>query len=229
MNAQQQWEYVLKGVANYNRLNPNSPVEPREQGLADYNAGYDTNWQDEVFRIAPVQNYSFSASGGNDKMRFSSNISYYNQKGVVISNGYERYTARFNMDYDLTSYLSVGTSLKGNYSHTDEIPKGDSQSSVMANLLRKMAYEPIYESDGSYANRERPNLIASAELYQGDSYRTAGIGSVYAKIKILEGLELTTTWSADIGIDTGNSFSLQQYWVALHVRLLPIRINGIHG
>lgn len=39
MNAQQQWEYVLKGVANYNRLNPNSPVEPREQGLADYNAG----------------------------------------------------------------------------------------------------------------------------------------------------------------------------------------------
>ncbi|WP_288735634.1 TonB-dependent receptor [uncultured Parabacteroides sp.] len=206
MNAQQQWEYVLKGVANYNRLNPNSPVEPREQGLADYNAGYDTNWQDEVFRIAPVQNYSFSASGGNDKMRFSSNISYYNQKGVVISNGYERYTARFNMDYDLTSYLSVGTSLKGNYSHTDEIPKGDSQSSVMANLLRKMAYEPIYEPDGSYANRERPNLIASAELYQGDSYRTAGIGSVYAKIKILEGLELTTTWSADIGIDTGNSF-----------------------
>ena len=207
MNAQQQWEYVLKGVENYNRLNPNSPVTPREQGVADYNAGYDTNWQDEIFRVAPVQNYSFSASGGNDKMRFSSNVSYYNQEGVVISNGYNRYTARFNMDYDVTDYLSIGTSLKGNYSHMDQIPEGDSQTSIMANLQRKMAYEPVFEPDGTYANRERPNIVASAKLYQGDAYRTAGIASAYAKIKIMKGLEITSTWSADIGIDTGDSFT----------------------
>lgn len=207
MNAQQQWDYVLKGVENYNRMNPNSPVLPREQGLADYNAGYDTDWQDEIFRVAPVQNYSFSASGGTDKMRFSSNVSYYNQEGVVLSNSYERYTARFNMDYDVTDYLSVGTSLRGDYSHKDEIPEGDSQTSIMANLQRKMAYEPIYEPDGSYANRERPNVVASAKLYQGDAYRTAGIASAYAKIKIVKGLEVTSTWSADIGNDTGSSFT----------------------
>jgi TonB-linked SusC/RagA family outer membrane protein len=207
MNAQQQWDYVLKGVENYNRLNPNAPVVPRDQGVADHEAGYNTDWQDEVFRIAPVQNYSFSASGGTDKMKFSTNVSYYNQKGVIISNGYERYTARFNMDYELNRYLSVGTSLKAYYSHKDEIPKGDSESSIMANLLRKMAYEPVFEPDGTYSNRERPNLVASANLYQGDSYRKAGIGTVYAKLKIIDRLELTTTWSGDIGVSTGNSFT----------------------
>lgn len=206
MNAEQQWEYVLKGVENYNRLNPNAPVVPRDQGKADHDAGYDTDWQDEVFRVAPVQNYSFRASGGNDRFRFSTNVSYLNQKGVVISNGYERYTARFSMDFDVTKYLTVGTSVTGNYAHTDEIPAGDSQSSIMANLLRKMAYEPVFEPDGTYANRERPNLVAAAKLYQGDSYRTAGIATVYAKINIWEGLNFTTTWSADIGNDSGDSF-----------------------
>lgn len=206
MNGAQQWEYVLKGVENYNRLNPNAPVLPREQGLADHNAGYNTNWQDEIFRLAPVQTYSFSTSGGNDKMRFSTNISYYNQEGVVISNGYERYTGRFTMDYDLTPYLTVGTSLNANYSHTDKIPEGNSQYSIMANLFRKMAYEPVFEPDGTYSIRERPNLVGQAKLYQGDAYRTAGIASVYGKVNIVEGLTFTTTWSADIGNDNGDEF-----------------------
>jgi len=206
MNAQQQWEYVLKGVENYNRLNPNAPVVPRAQGVADHEAGYNTNWQDEVFRVAPVQSYSFSASGGNDKMRFSSNISYFKQKGVVISNAYDRYTGRFSMDYDLTNYLTVGTSITANYSHTDKIPEGNSQYSIMANLFRKMAYEPVFEPDGSYSVRERPNLVGQAKLYQGEGNRTSGLGSVYAKVNIWKDLTFTTTWSADIGHDSGDEF-----------------------
>jgi hypothetical protein len=99
---------------------------------------------------------------------FSSNIGYYNQQGVIISNGYERYSGRFSMDFALNNWLSVGASLRGNYSVTDEIPSGDSQSSIMANLQRKLPYEPVYEPDGSYANRERPNLVAVANELRGN-------------------------------------------------------------
>ena len=206
MNAQEQWEYVNKGINNHNRLNPNNPIQIRAQTLLDYNAGYDTDWQDQIFRVAPVQNYSFSASGGADKMRFSSNVGYFDQEGVVLSNGFKRITGRFTLDYDLNKFLTIGTSIRGNYSATDQIPDGDSQSSVMANMQRKLPYEPVYEPDGSYANRERPNVVASALEYQGEDFQTAGIGSVYAKVKLLKGLEFNTSWAADFYNNTGDSF-----------------------
>ncbi len=210
MNAQQQWDYTQKGIANFNRLNPNSPVKVRDQTVADYNAGYDTNWQDEIFRIAPIQNVSFSSSGGTEKMRYSTDISYFDQQGVVISNGFKRYTARFTMDFDVSDYLKIGASFRGRYSKTDEIPSGDDSNSIMANLFRKMAYEPVYEPNGSYSVRERPNLVATALLYQGNSYRLASLATIDATVKIIKGLELTSSWTGDIGNDTGDSFTPSQ-------------------
>lgn len=206
MNAQEQWEYIQKGVANYNRNNPSTPVEIRDQAVLDHEAGYETDWQDEIFRVAPVQNYNFSASGGSEKMRFSSNIGYFNQQGVILSNGYKRITGRFSIDYDLNKYLTIGTAIRGNYSLTDQIPGGDSESSVMANMQRKLPYEPVFEPDGSYANRERPNVVASALEYQGEGFQTAGIGSVYATVKIIKGLEFKTSWAADFYNNSGDSF-----------------------
>lgn len=206
MNAQEQFDYVQKGITNYNRLNPSNPIQIRDDHLADYQAGYDTDWQEEIFRVAPVQNYSFSASGGADKLRFSSNVGYYNQQGVIISNGFKRITGRFTLDYDLNKFLTVGTSLRGNYNVTDDIPGGDSQSSVMANMQRKIAYQPVFEPDGSYANRERPNIVASALEYQGEDFQTAGIGSVYATVKLLKGLEFNTSLAADFFNNNGYSF-----------------------
>lgn len=206
MNAQEQWEYVQKGIANYNRLTPSNPLVVRDQHRIDYEQGNDINWQDEIFRTAPVQNYSLSASGGTEKTKFSSNVAYFNQQGVIISNGYKRFTGRFNLEHSLNKYLTFGTSFRGNYSVTDEIPSGDSESSVMANTQRKLAYEPMFEADGSYANRERPNVVASALQYRGQDYNTAGIGSVYATVNILKNLEFTSSWAADFYNSSGDSF-----------------------
>jgi TonB-linked SusC/RagA family outer membrane protein len=207
MNAQEQWDYVQKGIKNYNRLNPTTPIAVRATAQTDHDAGYDIDWQDEIFRTAPVQSYDFSASGGTDRTRFSANIGYYDQEGVVLSNGYQRITGKFSMDFDLTKYLTFGGSFRGNYSITDNIPDGDNQASVMANMQRKMAYEPVYEADGSYANRERPNVVAAALEYKGKDYQTAGIGSAYAKLKILKNLELNSSWAADFYNSNGDSFS----------------------
>lgn len=52
------------------------------------------DWQDEVYRSAPVQNYELNISGGNKGSQYSVSGGYYNQRGLVKVTGYERLNLR---------------------------------------------------------------------------------------------------------------------------------------
>ena len=43
-----------------------------------------TDWQDEIFREAPIQNHSVSISGGNDVVKYYASGEYMNQEGDII-------------------------------------------------------------------------------------------------------------------------------------------------
>jgi hypothetical protein len=47
------------------------------------NLGVGTDWQDEIFRIAPMDNFQVSARGGNDKSTYSISGNYFKQDGIV--------------------------------------------------------------------------------------------------------------------------------------------------
>jgi TonB-linked SusC/RagA family outer membrane protein len=55
-----------------------------------------TDWQDEIFREAPIQNHSVSISGGNDVVKYYASGEYMNQEGIVISSGFKRYSGRYS-------------------------------------------------------------------------------------------------------------------------------------
>lgn len=70
--------------------------------------GKGTNWQDQVFEPAPIQNYSVSARGGSDKVAYFLSGAYQSQGGIV--GGYDksrfnRGTFTGNLDFDITSKL----------------------------------------------------------------------------------------------------------------------------
>lgn len=70
-----------------------------------------TNWQDVIFRSAPISNVQLSASGGSEKVRFSISGNYLNQQGTLLGSNFALGTLRFNMDADLSKKLRVGVSL----------------------------------------------------------------------------------------------------------------------
>lgn len=45
--------------------------------------GVGTNWQDQIFKSAPLQAHSIAASGGSDKMSYFLSAGYTNQAGIV--------------------------------------------------------------------------------------------------------------------------------------------------
>ncbi|MGI4833610.1 MAG: SusC/RagA family TonB-linked outer membrane protein [Janthinobacterium lividum] len=67
-----------------------------------------TDWFKEVTRVAAVQNHQLSLSGGNDRASYTLSGSYYQQKGLVQGNDYERITARLQTDFNVTDHIKIG-------------------------------------------------------------------------------------------------------------------------
>ncbi|MGI4735675.1 MAG: SusC/RagA family TonB-linked outer membrane protein [Janthinobacterium lividum] len=67
-----------------------------------------TDWFKEVTRVAAVQNHQLSLSGGSDKVSYTLSGSYYQQKGLVQGNDYERITARLQTDFNVTDHIKAG-------------------------------------------------------------------------------------------------------------------------
>lgn len=81
------------------RINPNVP---------DVN----TDWYNEIMRIAPIQNHSLNVSGGGESASYSIGSSYFFQEGILdMKNNYERFNLRGKIDYNATEWLTVGANV----------------------------------------------------------------------------------------------------------------------
>ncbi len=92
---------------------------------------YDTNWQDQVLRRAGFQQYDFNTSGGTDKTRFYLSGQYSKQKGIIVSNEYERIASRFNIDHQATDWLSFGLNTTATRSVNNRVPNDNAFSTPM--------------------------------------------------------------------------------------------------
>lgn len=66
-----------------------------------------TDWQDQIFRTAPTQEYLLGISGGGDKTTFYVGGDYLNQQGILINSYYKRFSLRTNLTSQLTNKLSL--------------------------------------------------------------------------------------------------------------------------
>lgn len=69
----------------------------------------DYDWLDEVTRNGVEHNHAVSFTGGNDKSSFYLSFGYSNQEGMVKKLSDEKYSGRINADYNVKSWLKVGT------------------------------------------------------------------------------------------------------------------------
>lgn len=116
-----------------------------------FGEGYD--WQDLIFRTAPMHNHNVSIMGGSDKTQFSISGRYFDQKGIIENTGYTHgsVSAKVNsqlskrMSVSFNTTLSTGTSAGG---PTDAGSRG-SGGSVSAALAASPTLTP-YKEDGTY-------------------------------------------------------------------------------
>jgi TonB-linked SusC/RagA family outer membrane protein len=114
----------------------------------------ETDWQREYFRTAPMQRYELSARGASDKVNYSMSLNYSDQQGIVHNSFFKRIGARFQVDSELSKYVSVGASVAptwtvqrrqtttgGNTSNTD---------GTVADAVTMAPIFPAYMPNGDY-------------------------------------------------------------------------------
>ncbi|HEV7346966.1 TonB-dependent receptor [Telluribacter sp.] len=162
LNAQQYAEYVADGrdnawvYAGGKATDPNSvrsaSTRVRPEFRNPESITTNTDWQDVIFRTAPVRNLQVSSNGGTDKLRYFISGGYFSQEGIIINSDYNRFNLRVNVDAQVTKRIKVGTSTFGSYGYgrfaNTESHYG--QGGLLSNALAASPTIPVYNPDGSY-------------------------------------------------------------------------------
>ena len=170
----------------------------------------DTDWQEELFRTAPFQDYTISASGGSEKISYLISGSYTDQSGTIPNEGFDKYSARLKMEYSPNDKITLGLNLAPNYSII--------RSASSGNLINGGAYQqavllapiiPVRRDDNSFAFggdlsgfQNIGNPLQTVELYQGTQDIFRFLGGLSLEVEILDGLSVKSTISTNLGSDS---------------------------
>jgi TonB-dependent SusC/RagA subfamily outer membrane receptor len=117
----------------------------------DLSSEVNTNWLDEVSRLALINNYEFSFRAGNEKTKYFTSLGYFDQQGVIIENYYKRFNYRLNLDHEINSRFKLGITFNTTYSKNRRSFNDNTYTGIITNALGASPLMPAYEEDGSYA------------------------------------------------------------------------------
>jgi TonB-linked SusC/RagA family outer membrane protein len=168
-------------IAELRGLDPNKPQWP-----------HDTDWVDLVYRNPFSQSYTLTADGGSDKTRYAISGNYYNEQGLVIKNGYDKYTGRVNLEQQLTNAVTAGTNIVLAYTKS----KGQQLNGTRSPIW------PVYDANGNYFKTNatdfgNPIALANTLLNKTNSFDL--LASLYVNVKITDWLQVTSTLNTKFG------------------------------
>lgn len=157
MNA---YEFVKLQTEMYPQAAANSSggylmsYDGKDWSLDDYRNIFQYNWQDEIMRTAWQQNHNVRINGGTEGVRYNASLSYYDQDGILLNSGYERFQGRLNTAIRRDK---LDVSLTANYSRSVQTGSTPSETSYsgMNNLFFSVwGYRPI-----TYPNKSMESLL----------------------------------------------------------------------
>ena len=105
--------------------------------------GEGTNWQDELFRQAPMSNYELSFKGGSEHVQYAISGGYYQQDGIIIGSNFDRYNFRANLDGQVTKRLKISNSLMFSYTESDRVSTDDNAAFDGGTITAALGFSPL--------------------------------------------------------------------------------------
>ncbi|UOG77121.1 TonB-dependent receptor [Hymenobacter tibetensis] len=209
LNTQQFADY-------YNESQVNGGAAPAFRDLNNL-PPYDTDWQDEVYRTAAIQNYQLNVSGGTDKTHYYVGGGYFKQDGIIENSGFDRFNFKLNFDQQAGDKFRVGTNLNLSRTNTNGSVRSElglGNSGTVLGTLAQIPTVPVRDANGVYglnpfslSDNPVGNLLESnnkALTYQA-------IGNLYGEYDILKNLKFRSSLGLDFRTQLENEFITRNY------------------
>ena len=86
---------------------------------SDAVSAWDDNWMDVLTEDKAVrQEYQLGVSGGTHKTKYAFSLGYLDDKGVLITTKFKRYSLRANVDHSVNDWMKLGAS--ASYAYTNQ-------------------------------------------------------------------------------------------------------------
>ncbi len=179
-------------------------IVPSQLGLtgldADPSTYPTTNWQDLIFRSAPIAQHDISAQGGNERTRFYVGGGYFEQQGIIIGSSFRRYNFRINLDNNVTDKFKISTGFSGSRTRTSRTNNDNNIYGVLSTAVLNGSYYSPFNPDGTYV-RDPNSSIENPLLSGNEIYNNANnnriLGNLAGEYQILPSLSFRTTLGVD--------------------------------
>ncbi|MDP4252310.1 MAG: SusC/RagA family TonB-linked outer membrane protein, partial [Bacteroidota bacterium] len=167
-----------------------------------------TDWQNEIYHNALIQNHTISVRGGTGQSRYFTSVNYFRQDGIIRNTDFTRFSVRFNGDQAISDRFQLSENILLSYNQSDGI-LGDEVVSNGAAWARPT--QPVLDAGGNpsmvslpYA-RTNPRALVDEVVNQSQNYRV--VANLVLDYKIFKGL------TAKVNVGTEDNIPLTNYYV----------------
>jgi TonB-linked SusC/RagA family outer membrane protein len=171
-------------------------------------AGRNSDYQSLILKQGFQTNHSLGIQGGTDKTQFYLSAGFFQDKGIQPTQDFTRYTLRANVDHQLNKFIKVGLSAYMMYS----VRNGNSLNPYQLTLQQNPLGRP-YDDNGNLIfsptndallTNPLAEIVPGAQIDEQKHYRI--FNSIYAQVKIMDGLNYRVNFGPDFTIDRSGRF-----------------------
>ncbi len=177
--------------------------------VAHWNSNEGTDWQEEIYRTAPMTSHQLSLSGATDNVNYMVSGGFLDQEGILINSEFQRFSLRTNVNVKVNDHVNFGLNWAGIKEKGNTPPFGegvgniDPTGQVVSLAPRFSPTIPVYDEFGNYSRH--PNNFGEPALWNPvASGREAFVENnsminnlnAFLEFKIIDGLSLRFTGGA---------------------------------
>lgn len=193
--------------------NAGQPVPVRFDDLGEF-ANLETDWQKEMFRTAPIQDYNLNVSGGSENSLYNFSLGYFGQEGIMRGTDFERVSLRSNTEFKVHERIKIGETLTIAYSNRNVEPFSGGRSQL-EHIVKSVPYIPVYDETrlGGFRAPDRvdgsdpENPVMNATIRQNNNQDYKILGSAYVSVNIIEGLDYKFLVGLDMAFSNNFQFT----------------------
>jgi TonB-linked SusC/RagA family outer membrane protein len=209
LNAYQYAQYVNTAYLHGNNGDSSTMPyggRPGSQTPAQIQAidGAGTNWQNKIYRTAPITDVHLGFSGGDEKGNYNIGGNWLDQDGVIIGSNFRRGGLRVNLDRDVTPWLKLSTSSELTRSTNEMVFTATQTTQNEAGIVRSaVTYPPFlpvadtglfrrnpYYTDPSFLSQYGANPLNYTNSVPESEAFTHGVFNVKALADLTHGVSL---------------------------------------